>query len=153
MKYLVTAMALTAAFLFTTTTGETGGKDKEKGKFVCKCPVSGKPASKDFAVDFNGGKVYFCCPKCPGAFGKKTKKFAAKANHQMVGTEQAVLKKCPFTGKSLNPATKISVQGVNVCFCCFKCQGKAKKAEGKAQVELIFNQKAFKKGFEVKKGE
>ena len=29
-----------------------------------------KPASKDHARDFDGGKVYFCCEKCPVAFEK-----------------------------------------------------------------------------------
>lgn len=60
-------------------------EDKE-AKFEPKCPVSGKKAIEAQAVDYKGGKVYFCCPGCPPAFKKDTAKFAAKANHQLVGT-------------------------------------------------------------------
>ena len=151
MKYVFAATALVAAFVLVS--ANAGDQGKEKGKFVLKCPVSGKPASKEFSAKHNGGKVYFCCPMCPGAFAAKTEKFAAKANHQLAGTGQAKLKVCPFTGKELNPETKITVEGVPVCFCCFNCQGKAKKAEGAEQVNLIFNDKAFKKGFTVKAAE
>jgi hypothetical protein len=41
------------------------------------------------------------------------------------------------------------VKGVKVAFCCEKCQGKAK--ESTEQVELIFNDKAFDKGFKMAK--
>lgn len=118
-----------------------------------KCPVSGKPINKDATVDYKGGKVYFCCPNCPKAFAAKTEKFAAKANQQLYATGQAKLVKCPLTGKKLNPATKISVAGTNVCFCCNGCKGKATKAQGDAQLNLVFGDKAFKKGFVVGKKE
>lgn len=114
-----------------------------------KCVVSGKPVKADAAVDYKGGKLYFCCPGCPKAFDKDTAKFAAKANHQLVATGQAKQEKCPITGKALNPATKIQVAGVDVCFCCNGCKGKANKAEGDAQVNLVFGDKAFEKGFKV----
>ena len=45
-----------------------------------KCPVSGNTATKDHAVDFDGGKVYFCCDNCPKAFEANPAKFAAKAH-------------------------------------------------------------------------
>lgn len=149
MKKLVLGLvAVSCAFLVFVGVNNAGDKG-DKSKFKCVCPVSGKPAKKDHAVKYLGGEVYFCCPMCPGAFTKNTKKFAAKANHQLYGNKQAALKKCPFTGKALNPATKITVNGTPVCFCCFNCQGKAKKA--KNQVQAIFNTKCFKKGFVVKK--
>lgn len=116
-----------------------------------KCVVAAsKPAKEGNAVDYKGGKVYFCCMNCPKAFSADTAKFAAKANAQLVATGQAKQAKCPLTGGPLNPATKISVAGADVCFCCEKCQGKAKDA--KDQVEFIFNDKAFEKaGYTVGK--
>ena len=46
------------------------------------CPVSGKAVKAESSVDYKGGKVYFCCDKCPTAFEKETAKFATKANLQ-----------------------------------------------------------------------
>ena len=114
-----------------------------------KCVVAGsKAASEKNAVDYKGGKVYFCCQNCPKAFAADTAKFAAAANAQLVATGQAKQEKCPLSGGALDTATKISVAGADVCFCCEKCQAKAKDA--KDQVEFLFNDKAFEKaGFKV----
>ena len=118
-----------------------------------KCPVSGKAAKAASSVDYKGGKVYFCCDKCPDAFKNETAKFATKANMQLVATGQAKEVKCPITGKDLNPATAIDVSGVKVAFCCNNCKGKVSKAEGDEQLNLVFGEEAFKKGFEAKKAE
>ena len=122
-----------------------------KGEAECKakCPVSGKDADTSVAVDYKGGKLYMCCPGCPGAFEKNTAKFAAKANHQLVLTGQAKQTGCPFSGGKCNPETTIAVGDVKVSFCCNGCKGKATKAEGDDQVALLFGDGAFKKGFQV----
>jgi YHS domain-containing protein len=115
-----------------------------------KCVVAGsKDAKATNSVDYKGGKVFFCCQNCPKAFQKDTAKFAASANHQLVATGQAKQEKCPFSGGPINQDTAIEVKGVKVAFCCEKCQGKAK--ESTDQVDLIFNDKAFDKGFVVSK--
>jgi YHS domain-containing protein len=126
---------------------------EDKKADTVKCPVAGKVVKLADAKssEYKGGKVYFCCAGCQGKFEKDTAKYAAKANHQLVATKQAKLVKCPIAGKALNPATKIDVAGVAVCFCCNGCKGKAVKAKGDAQIELIFNDEAFAKGFEVAK--
>ena len=116
-----------------------------------KCPVSGKECAEDTGVDYKGAKVYFCCNNCPKTFAKDKDKYAAKANMQLVATGQAKEIKCPFTGKDLNTATKISVDGTDVCFCCNMCKGAAQKLEGDKQIEKVFGDEAFKKGFEVVK--
>ena len=115
-----------------------------------KCVVNAKAAAKATnSVDYKGGKVFFCCQNCPKAFEKDTAKFAASANHQLVATGQAKQVKCPFSGGPINEETAIEVNGAKVAFCCEKCEAKAK--DSKEQVELIFNDKAFEKGFEVTK--
>jgi hypothetical protein len=116
-----------------------------------KCVVAGKPAKDGTEVAYKGGKVYFCCMNCPKAFQANTAKFAAKANHQLAATKQATEVKCPLTGKDLNPETAIDVSGVKVAFCCNNCKGKAEGATGEEQLNLIFNDKAFEKGFKVGK--
>ena len=116
-----------------------------------KCLVNPKAAAKaDKSVDYKGGKVFFCCDNCPKAFSKDTAKFSTQANQQLVATAQAKQVKCPFSGGELNASTKIKVGGVEVAFCCEKCQGKASDAKDGA-VELVFNDKAFDKGFKVTK--
>jgi hypothetical protein len=69
----------------------------------------------------------------------------------LVGTKQAVEKKCPLTGRPLNPETAIDVQGVKVAFCCNNCKGKVAGAKGEEQLNLAFADKPFSQGFEVKK--
>ncbi len=115
-----------------------------------KCPVSGKAIDKDQSVMHNGGKVYFCCGNCPATFEKDTAKFATKANYQLYVTGQATEKHCPFTGKDLNPETKTDVGGMPVCFCCQNCQGKVTDQPTAKQIDLIFTDKNFKQGFDVK---
>ena len=99
----------------------------EEKKADLKCPVSGAPAKTEHAVNFNGGKVYFCC-----------------------GNGQATQTKCPLSGGKVNAAQKVTVAGVEVQFCCMNCKGKVEKATGDEQAKLVFSDAAFKKGFEVK---
>ena len=104
------------------------------------------------SVAYKGAKVYFCCGGCKGKFSKDAKCRAAnahKANHQLAATGQAQLKKCVFTGKALNTATKIKVAGVTICFCCNNCKGKVVKSKDK--VALAFSDKAFAKGYVIAK--
>ena len=123
--------------------------DKKVSAKGAKCPISGKPA-KDVdgsSVAYKGGKVFLCCAGCPTAFKKNTAKFAAKANHQLVVTKQAKAVACVFSGRPLNPATKVDIGGQAIAFCCNGCKGKVEKSEDK--VALVFNDKAFAKGFKV----
>lgn len=124
---------------------------EEKAKFKAACPISGKDALEDKTADYKGGKVYFCCGNCPGAFTKDTAKYATKANAQLVSTGQFTQVKCPLSGGKLNPDTGVEVNGVKVTFCCNNCKGKVAEAKGDAQSELVFSDKAFEKGFEIKK--
>jgi len=120
-------------------------KDPLKG---ITCPISGKAVKAGATADYKGGKLYFCCGGCSGAFAKDTAKHAAKANHQLVATGQAKQTGCPLTGNKLNPATVISVGNVKVCFCCNGCKGKVTAAKGDEQLELVFGKK-FDKAFKV----
>jgi len=108
-----------------------------------KCPVSGKPADPANSVEFDGGKVAFCCQNCPKAFEKDTAKFAAKSHHQMVASGQFKQAACPFSGKDVVAGTEVEVDGVKVGFCCNNCKGKVEKADDK--VALVF--KDLNKGF------
>ena len=119
--------------------------DKDALKDV-KCPVSAKAINKDATVEFNGGKVYFCCENCPKAFKADNAKFAAKANHQLVQTGQLVQIACPITGKDVNKDAYSEIEGVKVSYCCNNCKGKVEKADKDEKLKLAFGDtsKSFK---------
>ncbi len=129
-------------------------KEKEKPKEPqAKCPISGKAINKDASAEYKGGKIYFCCPNCAAMFKKDSTKYTAKANEQLVITKQATQKACPFSGEKVDPDTAVKVDGISVCFCCNNCKGKVAGAKPDKQRELVFNDKAFEKGFKMKKAE
>lgn len=102
------------------------------------CPVSGHECGKDHAADYEGGKVYFCCEKCPAAFAKDTEKFAAKARHQMVLTGQLEQVHCPLTHKDMKAETAIDVCGTKIAFCCNNCKGAVEKMAADDQIAKCF---------------
>ncbi len=56
-----------------------GGANFNKGfTHQTKCPVSGKPIDPEHFVEYQGKKVYFCCPHCPAAFQADPEKYLAK---------------------------------------------------------------------------
>ena len=96
---LVAVMALATVIGW----GVSSRADDAKSDSDMKCPVSGKPASKDHAVDYDGGKVYFCCDDCPKAFQKDPSKYAAKAHLQMALTGQLDANRLPLQPQAGQP--------------------------------------------------
>ena len=116
-----------------------------------KCPVSGKPATKDHAVKYKDGQVFFCCDNCPKAFEENTKKFATKANMQLVESGQYKQTKGPLSGEAVDASTAVKVGDLSVSFCCDKCKAKFEAAKDKKQLNMAFGDKAFAKAFEKNK--
>jgi len=42
------------------------------------CPVMGSPINKAIFVEYEGKKVYFCCPPCKDKFTEEPEKYIAK---------------------------------------------------------------------------
>jgi transcription elongation factor Elf1 len=114
-----------------------------------KCMVCGKPASSDFSVDWNGGKVYLACPNCKASFAGDKKSYAPMANIQLIATRQAKQFACPLTGKKASAAITVTIKGVKVRFCCNNCKGKVANLKEKEQLKLVFSNEAFKKAYKV----
>lgn len=152
MKRFVTAMAVICMVASATV---WAAEKAEINLENVKCLVAPtKAASAEKSSDYKDGKVYFCCDGCKGKFEKDKEKFAKQANHQLVATKQFKQKACPLSGGDVNPEKTVKINGVEIGFCCGNCQGKVAAAEGDAQLELVFSEKAFKNGFEkVKKDE
>lgn len=116
-----------------------------------KCVVAPKAASADKSAEYKEGHVYFCCGGCASKFAANTEKFAPKANHQLVSTKQYEQKACPFSGQPVAADKSVKVAGVEVGFCCGNCVKKAAGEEGDKQIAMVFGDKTFVKGFQVKK--
>lgn len=135
----VTAVVLAASLLW-------AGVDLTNAK----CPVAGGPANADNAIDYKGGKVYFCCGGCDKTFSENLKTYAAKANHQLFVTGQAKQIACPLAGESVDPQVTAKVDGATVAFCCAHCRESVEAlADDAAKIEMLFNDAAFEKGFKV----
>ena len=89
-----------------------------------KCVVADRDATPQKSAEYKGGQVYFCCGNCQGKFAKDSKKYATKANYQLVATKQYEQKGCPLSGGKLNPETAITLAGTKVAFCCNNCKAK-----------------------------
>lgn len=146
MKRFVAAMTV-CGLLATATAWAAEKADVNWDKIMCVVASSNKVNSEK-STEFKEGKVYFCCSGCMGKFEKAKEKHASKAHHQLIATKQYKQKACPFSGGDVNPEKTVTVKGVKVGFCCGNCQGKAEAAEGEEQIEMLFGEKAFKKGFE-----
>lgn len=126
-------------------------KEEEVSLDGVKCMLMPKKdVSKDQFVEYEGGKVYFCCKGCVGKFKGNTEKYTGLANHQLVLTKQFVQTGCPFSGSEVDPEQMVTINGVEVGFCCGNCKGKVEAAEEKDRVEMVFGKDAFKKGFAQK---
>lgn len=136
--------ALLAAVGFVGTSIAVEDKNPLEGMKCFLMPA--KDVKEDKNVDYKEGKVYFCCPGCVKKFTENKDKFEGKANHQLVATKQYKQEVCPMSGGKLNEETAIEIGGVKVAFCCNNCKGKAEKAKGDEQIDLVFGKDAFEKG-------
>jgi hypothetical protein len=153
--YLTGAMALVAMLsigMFSAADEKAEKEKADKKKEAAFCPVGGigHDINKEVSVAFEGGKVNFCCEKCPEAFKKDSAKFAANARHQLLATSQIEQVACPLSGQKVNPEKKAEVAGLEVAFCCENCQGKvAKMSKEEEKIATVFktaikDSKAFK---------
>ncbi|MGO9620472.1 MAG: YHS domain-containing protein [Desulfobaccales bacterium] len=56
------------------------------------CPVLGGNIDKKVFIDYQGKRIYFCCPGCPAEFSKDPEKYLKKME-----AEGITLEKCPET--------------------------------------------------------
>jgi len=61
----------------------------EKGKPQTACPVVGGKINKELYADYQGQRVYFCCPSCIDIFKKDPEKYLKKLREQGVLPEQS----------------------------------------------------------------
>jgi len=54
-----------------------------------KCPVLGSPANKKVYTDYQGKRIYFCCPPCIPQFKKNPEKYMKQLEKEGVILEDA----------------------------------------------------------------
>jgi len=59
------------------------------GKPQVTCPVMGGNVNKDLYADYQGQRVYFCCPACLELFQKDPEKYLKKMKDQGVTPEKS----------------------------------------------------------------
>ena len=146
MSHFRFAVALAVVALFAGSAVVSAAPKEPKD---AKCPVSGKACNPAKSADFAGGKVYFCCDNCAGAFKGESAKFASKAHQQLVSTGQLKQKACPLSGGAIKPETKVAIGDAEVAFCCNNCKGKVEKASDEEKLKLVFG--GDKNAFEAAK--
>lgn len=130
-KILVAMLALTL------TAGVVAaiGAEKPAAKPQTTCPVSGQPIDKNVHLDYQGQRIYFCCPKCPAEFRKDPEKYFAKFEADGIQLEN-VQTTCPVSGEKLGeggdmgPPVTLAYKGRTIKFCCKMCIGKFQKDPG-----------------------
>jgi YHS domain-containing protein len=52
-----------------------------------KCPVLGNPVNKNIYTDYNGKRIYFCCPPCIRQFKQNPEKYMKQIEKEGVVLE------------------------------------------------------------------
>ena len=96
-----------------------------------KCPITGKPAKPEFLVTVEGQGIAFCCNNCKGKFEKDSAPFLTKIDgfkaKAPAAAAKIVNKKCPVSGRDVDPKFFVTVDEQAVGFCCGNCKGKFEK--------------------------
>jgi len=105
------------------------------------CPISGQPIDKNVHVDYQGQRIYFCCPKCPAEFRKDPEKYFAQFQAEGVLLEN-IQTTCPVSdeklggGGDMGPPVALAYKGRTVRFCCKMCIGTFEKDPAKYLAKL-----------------
>lgn len=84
------------------------------------CPVMGGAVNKKYFIEYQGEKVYFCCPGCDEVFLKEPEKYMDKLpQFRQKSMEQT---HCPVMGGAINKKYFIEYEGEKVYFCCPGCE-------------------------------
>ncbi len=67
----------------------TGLLDRPGPRAQAACPVQGGKINKELCVDYQGQRVYFCCPECLPIFKRNPEKYLQKMREHGVVPEQS----------------------------------------------------------------
>jgi YHS domain-containing protein len=85
-KRYILIFAVLLAFLAAGPAAAVAAAAQDKLQTVC--PVMGGPINKNVYVDYQGQRLYFCCPACIDLFKKEPEKYLQKLKEQGVRPEK-----------------------------------------------------------------
>lgn len=137
---MLTALFLAFAFASPAAGAQEEKKSGEKAMNTYKvqegfqvqttCPVMGGKITRDSYVDYEGQRVYFCCPGCKEDFLKDPDKYFEKAAKDKVMFEN-VQTTCPGTDKPIEKKFFTYYKGRGIYFCSGDSMEKFKADPGK----------------------
>ena len=103
-------------------------KAAEKGKAQTLCPVMGGEINKEVYTDYEGKRVYFCCPGCLEKFKADPETYIQKMEKEGIVLEKAPKAQthCPVMGGEIDRKVYLDYKGKRVYFCCPGCLEKFK---------------------------
>ena len=84
------------------------------------CPVMGGEITSTSYIDYQGQRIYFCCPGCEGSFLKDPEKYFEAAAKDKILFEN-VQTTCPVMGNPIDKKFFTYYKGRGIYFCCASC--------------------------------
>ncbi|MFH2001059.1 MAG: YHS domain-containing protein [Planctomycetota bacterium] len=86
------------------------------------CPILGDKIDKAVYLDYQGKRVYFCCPGCKEKFMEKPDRYIKIMESQGIRLEAALPQtNCPVMGGKINKEVFTDYKGKRIYFCCPGC--------------------------------
>ncbi len=121
--------------IFIVSTSALGLAEESKLKPQTVCPVMGGKIDKNVYADYQGQRIYFCCPSCVESFFNEPEKYMNKLHENKVLLE-SIQEYCPvMTGHTIpcfiNKDIHTDYKGRRVYFCSDECRRSFLKAPDK----------------------
>ncbi|MGI9518611.1 MAG: hypothetical protein ACR2NP_16260 [Pirellulaceae bacterium] len=112
------------------------------------CMMMDEEVSAEYFVEFNEGKIYFCCDSCVEMFNEDPESYTTAANWQLFQTGQYAQTSCPFSGRAVGEDMMVDIGDKQVGFCNAGCQAKVQNAaDDSARIAMVFGADTFAQGF------
>ncbi len=158
MRQLFILMATGWLVLFTA--GAQAAENAHSAKHAqTKCPIRGGEIDKDVFVDYQGKRIYFCCPGCDKKFLANADALIKKmeADGVRIAAAPVLQKTCVVSGEPIDREVFVDHQDKRVYLCCKDCKSKFNKdpetylkklAEQEAAAKAATDKKAGMKDME-----
>ena len=97
------------------------------------CPILGGKIDKSLYVDYEGKRIYVCCPGCIAEVKKDPAKYIEKLEAEGITLDKATIPQttCPVMGGKINKNLFVEHGGKRIYACCPGCLPELKKDPAK----------------------
>ncbi|MDD7984368.1 YHS domain-containing protein [Lentisphaera marina] len=120
MKKLILTLFLTL-LVTSCTAAEGSGKEEKPMQAQTNCPIRGGEIDKEVFTDYQGQRIYYCCPGCDKKFLQAPDKYLNDMKAKGI-TPAKIQTSCPVSDEPVTTGDVIykSSEGP-VALCCKKC--------------------------------